>query len=469
MPGHTSAARIALADAITIPAAPAAATGLPALYEDGGFTALYARVQDALRALPEWYNLAHVEAFAVAAASAGELLPRFGATQQRRALAHLLWQLLPAASRVRPHLPLPDEIARRADDHFTLVPGDIPRVAASWVAFLADPELVVKALASAPLVLVPRSQAKAPHPRAPAALVQVEAIEGGMVQAHVLGTPDEKARASSLDSVAAWLLSAGPDARGLDLRSDDDRALLLTWAHLLRERVLNGRTALAWLQDGNAPPSVRERVVDACLDAAVTAVGTYSLDVLACRFLLPFAKEDGTWPARAAERLRTTMLPDGPVVREIVARAPVAQPTTHLLWADAIVTGAGFAAGHLTELGAGRAFARLATSVLAPLGVVPLSGLRDGSGAVVVQRIVQGDDGAVMLRAPRLISFGERVRNEPLPDAWREQRGVLLPDPKDGPRHDLAAMPAWFALFLEGIDEGFTSRPPQPAAARSDR
>lgn len=468
MTGYTSATKTGLAEAITIPAGPAAATGLPVLYEDGAFSALYARVQQARRALPDWDNLAHVEAFAAAAESAGELLLRFGAQQQRRALAHLLWQLLPAAARTRAHLPLPDEIARRADDRFTLVPGDVPRVAASWVAFLADPELIAQALTSAPLVLVPRSQARAPHPRAPAALVQVDSCDGAQVYAHSVGADDDKARPTSVDTLATWLLSAGPDARGLDLRSEDDRALLLTWAYLLRERVVGGRSAFAWLQDGNAPPHVRERVIDACLDAAITAVGTFTLDVVACRFSLQAHPEDGGWPARAAERLRAVMLPDGPLVRDVVARVTASTTGIELAWVDAIIAGAGFAAGRLTEVGAGRAFARLATSVLAPLGVLPLSGLRDGSGAVVVQRFAQGDDGAATLRAPRLVSFGERVRCELLQDAWREQRGVLLPDPKGGPRHDLAAMPAWLALFLEGIDEGYTSRPPRPVDTRSE-
>lgn len=209
--------RTELAEAITIPGASASALGLAALYDDVIFKALYATVQDARRSLPAWDNLAHVEAFAAGAEQAGDLLARFTAPQQRRALAHLLWQLLPASSRARAHLPLPDEIARRADDHFTLVPGDVPRVAASWVAFLADPALLDKALARSPLVLVPRSQAKAPQQNAPAALVQVERVEGGMVHAHRANHIDDPARPTAVDTVAAWLLSAGPDARGLDL------------------------------------------------------------------------------------------------------------------------------------------------------------------------------------------------------------------------------------------------------------
>lgn len=459
-----ASARSEQVEAITIPGAPASALGLASLYDDAAFKALFAAVQDARRSLPAWDNLAHVEAFATTAARAAELMSRYTAPQQRRALAHLLWQLLPVSSRARAHLPLPDDIARRADDGFGLVPGDMPRVASSWVSFLADPELLPKALARGPWVLVPRSQARAPHPRAPAALLQVERLEAGLVHGHGVDGNDGPARPTPLDVVAAWLLSAGPDARGLDLRSEDDRALLLTWAHLLRERGVDGRTAFAWLQDGNAPPAVKERVVDACLDAALTAVGTYTLDPVGCRFSLRAHERDGGWPEKAAACLRAVQLPDGPLVRDVVPRTAASREpapfAAELLWADALLA-PGFAAGRLSAVAAGRAFARLATSVLAPLGVLPLSGLKDGQGGVVLQRFVEVAPGEVLLQAPTLVSFGATVTREPLHEAWRAGRGLFLPDPRGGPRHDLAAMPAWLTLFLEGIDEGVASLLPQ--------
>lgn len=462
--------RSELAEAITIPGAPASVVGLAALYDDPDFKGFFEQVGGARRSVPEWDQLAQVRAFAAAAERGGELLARYPGAQERRALAHLLWLLLPARFRQRPHLPLPDEVARRAADGFALIPGDVPRVAAPYVAFLADPELVTRALApraGGPLVLVPRSQARALHPKAPAALVQVARVEGGLVQAHAPGDPADAARPTSIDTVATWLLAAGPDARGLDLRSEDDRALLLTWAQLLRERFIDGRSAFAWLQDGNAPVAERRRVVDACVDAAVSAVGTHTLDPSACRFSLAGQKGDGGWPEEAARCLRAVQLPDGPLVREVMARAPSAGVGAELLWADAILAAPGFAGGRLSAVAAGRAFARLATSVLAPLGVLPLSGLRDGQGSVVLQRLVEEAPGEVVLRAPRVVSFGATVKDEPLLDAWQEGRALLLPDPRGGPRHDLAAMPAWLSLFLEGIDEGFTSRPPQAAALGS--
>ncbi|MBI1945325.1 MAG: hypothetical protein HYS27_06500 [Deltaproteobacteria bacterium] len=470
MAAHGTGARSDAADA-TIPGSPASAIGLAALYDDADFTALVARVDDAKRALPDWDQLAHVLAFASAAEHASELLARFRGAPERRALAHLLWQLLPSPMRGRAFVPLPDEISRRAEDGFALVPGDVPRVAASWVAFLGDVELVPRALRAGSLVLVPRSQGRAPHPKAPAALVAVERLEGGLVHARALDDGEEPVRPTALDIVTAWVLSAGPDARGLDLRSADDRALLLTWAQRLREQSVDGRSAFAWLQDGNAPAAVKVRVVDAALTAAVEAVGTFTLDPVACRFSLTAVDDAvdgaGGWQARAAARLREVMLSDGPLVRELVARAVASTPTAELLWADAVLPESGFAAGRLTALGASRAFARLATSVLAPLGVLPLSGFKDGAGAVLVQRLVEDGSGAPSLAPPRLISFGASVINEPLVDAWRAGRGVFLPDPKGGPRHDLAAMPAWLALFLEGIDEGYRSRPPHAAAEES--
>ncbi|MCC7073523.1 MAG: hypothetical protein IT383_19595 [Deltaproteobacteria bacterium] len=463
MAAHSEGRRIEVSGATTIPGASASAVGLAALHDDEAFHALCARVRDARATLPDWDNLAHVEAFAAAVEDAAPLFERFPAAPERRVLAQLLWQLLPAPQRARAFRPLPEEIARRAGDGFALMPGDVPRVAASWVSFLGDPELVARALAQAPTVLVPKSQAKPPHPRAPAALVQVERLEGATVHARAQDGGDEGVRPTALDTVTSWLLCAGPDARGLDLRSADDRALLLTWASLVRDAGVDGRSAFAWLQDGNAPPAIKARVVDACLDAAVTAVSSCALDPLACRFVLRAHEGDGAWPEQAAARLRAVLVPDGPLVREVAPRAPSTGSATELVWADAILTSTGFAAGRLSALGAGRAFARLATTMLAPLGVLPLSGLRDGQGAVVLQRFVEDAAGQVTLAPPRLVSFGATVTNEPLADAWCAGRGLNLPDPRSGPRHELGAMAAWLSLFFEGLDEGYRSRPPQPA------
>ncbi len=466
MAAHSEGLRIErgdLAGATTIPGAPASLLAGAALHDDHEFQAWCAHVRDARARLPDWDNLAHVEAFAHAAEQAAPLLERYRDAAERRALAHQLWQLLPAPLRERPFRALPEDLARRAVDGFALMPGDVPRVAAPWVGFLGDPELMPRALAPGSVVLVPKSQAKAPNARAPAALVQVERVESAMVHARALDDADPVVRPTAHDTVAAWLLSAGPDARGLDLYRADDRALLLTWASLVRDQVVDGRSAFAWLQDGNAPAAIKARVVDACVDAAVAAVAERTLDPFACRFVLRAHDGDGGWPERAAARLRAVTLPEGPLVREVMTRASPSGFAAELVWADAVVTSTGFAAGRLSALGAGRAFARLATTMLAPLGVLPLSGLRDGQGAVVLQRFVESAPGQVTLAPPRLVSFGATVRHEPLADAWRAGRGVMLPDPRSGPRHDLAAMPAWLALFFEGLDEGYRSRPPQPA------
>jgi hypothetical protein len=449
---------------------------LRALYADDAFRALYDFVHGAPP--PDWDNLAHIERFARAARfvlagtplsaprgsappeEAAPLLARAALPQQRRAVAHLLWLLLPPPQRARAHLPLPDDIARRADDDFALQEGDAPRVAPSLTSFLGRDDLLARLLRPGARVLAPRHAC--PGAAHGACFVGViDEVKDGVAKLHVerdgvdvdvrfgvdgkpLLSVDGRAQPIKLpfDELAGWLLAAGPDARGLDLRDADDRALLLVWAHLLRQRALAGRSVFAWLESAGKDTSraLRIAIVDQAIRAAVEAVGTFSLDPLCTRFSLNTA--DGAWVQEASAWLE-----------DCGCGAALAGVRHEILWADLFLE-PGFSGGRLSAVTAGCAFARLATSVLAPLGVLPLSGLKDGSGAVVLQRILpDDDDGNPALAPARLIDFAGGAQDVPLVDAWRSGRGQALPEPKGNPRHDVQQMPAWFSFFLEAIGE----------------
>jgi hypothetical protein len=511
----------------------------PGCVDDDEFVALRAYVDDAGAHLRHrgWDNLAHIERFAAAAAMGARVVARFDDDGARRRVVSLLWSLLPVAARVHSADELPAFIAARAPG-FRLQPGDVPRIASAYRDFLAprssaEPAGGLDALFSpgagpflAPRALCPGAArgsctavvleeradlrdhtAASLPPLARGAVWQCavsrEALAldddvalgagGSFVRVRVgsdgqpLRTVDgrEEPVIVTSDVLLGWLLSAGPDARGLDLRSADDRALLLCWSAALRDVDVDGTSAFSWLENSTAPVGVRARVVAAAIECAVDAVARFALDPLTCRIVLREKDGDGGWTVSAAAALDACALfhdvtPRTPP-RELSslpadsatsppASTPDASPTRHardIVWLDAFLR-PGVAGGRLTPLAAGRAFARLATSVLAPLGVLPLSGFKDGSGAVLLQRIVEqprdaSDNdvhGARLERAPpRLITFnsireGHGARDELLfgPDgAWAAGRGLAMPDPKGAPRHDVGAMAAWLAFFLEGL------------------
>ncbi len=492
----------------TVPGAPAL---MAALDDDDRFRRLVALAEEARAFLAPraWDKLAHVERFAQAAAAANELVPSYPAPAQRRRLAHLLYPLLPAPARTRAFGPLPDDVAARGPA-FAIEGGDVPKVAPSYSAFLADPAALSRIVRPGAVLLAPRSVCPgaargacvtlvvdvAPPKRPsrvparasaapqlavddePGAVFDVDGV--ATVRGHIELAPrgDDAARGridvrlgpdgkpllgvdgtpqpitAPLDTLAGWLFSAGPDARGLDLRSEDDRALLLTWARALRSLEVRGRSAFAWLEDNGTPPDVRVDVVGAAVRAAVDAVARHALDPVACRITLRPDDGDGAWQARAAAALdETDMFRDvvtrasGPVVSASAPPEDTGGTVRDIVWADAVLP-PGFAAGRLSAVAAGRAFARLATSMLAPLGVLPLSGLKDGSGFVVLQRLVPDGDG---LRIERSLAFPAGGELRALDDAWQDGLGLALPDPKGAPRHDISAMPAWLAFFLEGL------------------
>lgn len=493
----------------TIPAVPAVRLEDDEAFQ--GFASFCAHEAAAL-AGREWDNLAHVQAFAHAARLAAAVLGRHDDDRARRRVVHHLWPLLPPpparARRALPFRPLPDEVMTRAPD-FRLLPGDVPRIAPVYSAFLgradiaaslfvpgSGPFLVPRGLcptaargvATAVVLDGPAEPTAATDPKAPPSFrAHVPAstwMSGtGVADIAVRTGADGKPLLTAegrpqplvvgVDVLSAWLLSAGPDARGLDLRSHDDRALLLTFCRLLRGRDVRGRSAFSWLEDNEAPRAVRIDVVSACVAAAVEAVATCTADPLACRITLRAHDGDGGWPAKAAALLDETGL-----FHDVHPRPAPLGFARDIVWLDAFLP-PGFAAGRLTSLAAGRAFARLATSVLAPLGVLPQSGMKDGSGDVLLQRLLPGpddDSGAagVGREPPLLVSFGRCDHSDhsghsdhgghgsrrpggatrPLFEAWRDGEGTALADLRNAPRHDVRQMPAWLSFFLEGVGAG---------------
>ena len=491
--------RQGFADAGHTPSAPP----LPRLHDDGRFRALLQQASSSRAYLADraWDNLAHLEHFARAAAAAGPLLHDYRAPTDRRAVAHGLFPLLPVGSRKRAFEPLDDAVAARAPD-FRIHAGDVPRIAPVYSAFLARPDLVDHVVqAGAGPFLVPKSVCPATSRGTVTAIVVdevISALSGDVVRAHVplawfparghdgapgstaesaddarldvrtgpdgkpLLTVDGKAQPILVakDVVTAWMFGAGPDARGLDLREPNDRALLLAWAHALRNVEVRGRSAFAWLEDGGAPLDVRVDVVGAAVTAACSVIARHTLDPIGCRISLRRDGGDGDWQRRAGATLDEVGL-----FRDVHARDGAGVGERDIVWADAALD-TGFASGRLSAVAAGRAFARLATSALASLGVLPLSGLKDGSGAVVLQRLVplthadasssapsSPSPRAVRLDPPILVSFGgdDVPRSRALVDAWTSGEGSALPEPRGAARHDVAAMPAWFAFFQEQL------------------
>lgn len=483
--------------------------------DDDDFAVLVAHVAEAKAFLRTrgWDKLAHIERFAAGATLAARVLGRFDDDGTRRRVVSMLWPLLPVGTRTRVAHELPAAVDARAPDFF-LHPGDVPNIASVYCDFLAihsspgDVERDLFTAGAGPL-LAPRAVCPgAARGTCTAVTLEQRAIVPAsslppMVHDSVVPTwrciitraalgldavavgsandgwrvrvgPDgvalravdgrEQPITVGNDVLAAWLFSAGPDARGLDLRSEDDRALLLLWAHALRAVTIEGKSAFAWLEDAATPLPLRARVVDSAVTCAIDVVARFSVDAIACRITLRSTPGDGGWTQRAAAALDACAL-----FHDVVARGAAATPARDIVWLDTFLR-PGLVGGRLTPLAAGRAFARLATSVLAPLGVLPLSGFKDGSGAVLLQRLVeetandashesasevQARGARLGRRPPRLVSFDDTgAHDEPLfgPEgAWAAGRGLALPDPKGAPRHDVLAMPAWLAFFLEGL------------------
>jgi hypothetical protein len=441
----------------TVPARPAFA-----LLHDPEFLHLRALVDEHAAKLhgQGWDNLAHVAAFAKAIAVVKEsVLARCANAIDRRLVVELLFPLLPAHARAREFHALPDAIAIRAADGFVLGAADLPAFSPALSAHLADPELLTRALVPGSVWLAPRGVCPAAA-RGAAFLARIQTLRGPVARCLALAadgsdaTYDVRTAADGkpflvdgssqpidvpLESLSSWLLGAGPDARGLDLRKVDDRCLLLVFAHLLRERGLFDPLAHAAGYDG--------ALVTACVHAAADAVATFTLDPMSSRIALRKHNNDNGWPETAWELLATTGC-----VRDALPRAPRTEFARDVVWADSILA-PGFVEGRVTATAAGRLFARLCTSLLAPLGALPSSGMKDGSGDVLVQMIAP-DGFVTRLVASFSGSFSGRV--QPLARAWTDGAAHALAEPRGAPQHELKAMPAWIAFFLEAIagDDG---------------
>jgi hypothetical protein len=509
-------------EARTIPAgAPTDGESMPAwddadtaraLADDPDAAALSRYVQDAQAALHgrAWDNLLHVERFARALrflvkgvafdaprgappTLAEPLAARYVDALSRRTLFERVAALLPPPLSALAPRPLPAQVlaAAPARAHsssgaplrFALRPGAVPRTAAVFTDPLAGGVDALWRAGAGPL-LAPRSLCPGAG-RGSAIAVVIDAVGGGVARVHVPAEvgPDGaplggalEAITVSVDVLRGWLCAAGPDARGLDLRGADDRALLLTWSALLRATQVAGRSAATWLCEATSdtPEPVRRSAVDAAVACAVRALTEHTADPLALRFVLAPYDGDCGWVEEAL-----SWLDDTGAVRDVVGRR-TASGTREVVWADALLK-PGFVGGRLSPVAAGRAFARLATSVLAPLGVLPLSGLRDGSGAVVLQRLLTSHDDespssdatapsapspSLAVAPPAVVRFAAAppsLRGAAAADdarglaslfaAWRHGDALSLPEPKSGPQHDLAQMPAWASFFFDSLDD----------------
>jgi hypothetical protein len=435
-------------------------------------------VLDARASVPGWDNLGYVRAFCRAADNAKPLLATTTNPILRRLLAKALLRLIPPALLPAPWstvsvgptevLHLDDAVLLRADDQFALRSDDAPRIHSSWSAFLAHPGLIDGLLQPRrhEHLLAPRSLSPGAEGAGSAVAVRVEALRAREAGSSGAPAPEgvacrvvSSSGASSsrrltsdgrdageavvkLEVLRAWLENAGPGARSLDLRKVDDRALLVSFLGTLRTRRLD--VLLAKEMD----PARRADVVDAVVDAAADTVAQACLDPLACRFCLP----DEDWGREAARLLLASGLVvevwprwAGPHAGGGQGAAPA---LPDLVWLDGVAD-AGLVGGALSAVGQARSFARLAVSLLAPLGALPMVGARDGNG-VVVSVIGEDVDGQPVQRGPWWVEPGHPDQPvTPLLQAWSEGRGRHLPEPKGGFAHDIKALPEWLGHFVQ--------------------
>jgi hypothetical protein len=248
----------------------------------------------------------------------------------------------------------------------------------------------------------------------------------------------------------SWLRHGGPGGRGLDLRRADDRCLLLTYQETLRERRLDVLLA----RHAGDDPERRAAVIAAVIDAAVDAVAFAALDPLACRFVFP---AEATWAEPGITRLRSLGL--GMELMPLQATTP----TRDVVWLDGIVD-AGFVGGAMSDVAQARAFARLAVSVLSPLGVLPLVGARCGRGVVLT--ILDDDQRGARQRGPLWVEPGAEPAIAPIQEAWARGHGRLLPAPSSDTAHDVASLPAFLEAFADAIADraaaATTTAAPEP-------
>ncbi len=420
-------------------------------------------VNDARSSIAGWDNLAWVNAFAAAAERARDVLRTSTHPVERRLVGARLLRLMPVAllpeEQLQRHmnLSLPDPVMARADNDFALNRGDVPRVHPSWTAFLTNPGVLHEVLRPGrhEWLLAPRSFSPR-DANASAMLVRVAGTSGAgssteLAQLEIKnpgGHTSRRRRTSDgkdagpaelrPEVLLSWLRHGGPGARGLDLRRADDRCLLLTFHETMRERRLDVLLARPAGDDGER----RAAVISAVVDAAVDAVSFAALDPMACRFVFPGDERHQSWVQPAIARL--TGLGLGAEIMPLTA----AGPTREFVWLDAVVDG-GFVGGAMSDVAQARAFSRLAVSVLAPLGALPMSGSRCGRGVVLT--LIDDDAKGPRQRGPLWVEPAATTTVMPLADAWARGHGRLLPLPHADTAHDVTAMPAFLQAFADAI------------------
>lgn len=461
-------------------------------------------------------------------ADAEPLLQRFDDAVQRRAIGVLLASTMPARWRVvRPLLPdgtrgrateilqpLPDEIALRADEGFALRAGDVPVPAPVFCRHLRGralldgvfrPGQTGRFLASKtyclPAVAGDRCGGGDPIPvvlgepcvvdgkrafaaRVPAARAYKVDDEGRVIEAGIVRDELPTTSPVPLEHLIAWLLAGGPQG-GLDLEDVEDLALLVVASHLLKTRTLQRvdgveKSVFAWLEtaDASSPRPFLERVRAAVRDACFDAVAFFAPDPRALVFPIVAADDDVArarfaaaegddaslakidWQARALALLEQTG-----IARAAVARgAPsTGRRLVEIGWTQAVLQ-PGYVGGRLPAQAQGDAFARLATTLLAPIGLLPLSSLREGRGASLLRVLsLPDDEGRIDVGAPERVvpaaycrglsfdrAFGLPRRAD---DPSRLDVARLDDDGRGAPIHDLAALQDRLADLKRALDE----------------
>ncbi len=433
-------------------------------------------VADAHASIPGWDNLGYIDAFSRAAERARDVLRASTHAVERRLVGARLLRLMPPALLPAAHtdravaLSLPDAVLERADNDFALTVNDAPNVHPSWTAFLTRPGLLDAVVRAGrhELLLAPKSLSPL-HAVGSNVVVRVVGAGNadGLVPVEIVdsdGVAHRRRRTSDgrdagpaevrSEVLAAWLRHGGPGSRGLDLRRPDDRCLLLAFNETLRERRLDVLLARSAGDDSER----RAAVVSAVIDAAADTVAFATLDPLACRFVFPV---DGNgWVDNAVATLVHLGL-----AAEVTPHAQGAH-TREFVWLDAVVD-AGFVGGAMSAVAQARAFARLAVSMLAPLGALPLVGARSGDGVVLT--VLDEDSEGPRQRGPLWVRPAAPLPVRSLVDAWRAGEGRVLPLVQADSAHELTALPAFLQSLVDAIvDAGHASSLPHPAETAAE-
>jgi hypothetical protein len=217
-----------------------------------------------------------------------------------------------------------------------------------------------------------------------------------------------------VEHLESYLLAQGQGARSLDFAREEDRALALCYAQVLKESSLtdsNGYTKslFEWLEqaDHRTPPHDVDRIKEAVRQAAFQSVVRYSTHPRRTHFKLDVnpaelaavrkgdkPATDADWQVQAFLALEQTgiMRDQGNYYEKDKAS------TTHvheLAWTAQFLKN-GFVGGSLDCLGASDAFDKLSKTFLEPLGVISTTAIAEGHGAVLSRVLAQPDENGVI-------------------------------------------------------------------------